>query len=51
MYTDFGEFVEVFGQLVCTAQEFVRRRSGGERSVVSLRDVARCIKVRCGAVP
>jgi hypothetical protein len=41
----FGEFVDVFSELICAAQEFVRELHGGERSVVSLRDVARCIKV------
>lgn len=43
--TEFGEFVEVFAELICTSQEFVRAVHGGERSAVSLRDVARCIKV------
>jgi RZ type zinc finger domain/AAA domain (dynein-related subfamily) len=43
--TPFGEWVAVFAELICTAQEFVRRKHGGERSVVSLRDVARCVKV------
>ncbi len=43
--TPFGEFVEVFAELICAAQEFVRTLHGGERSVVSLRDVARCVKV------
>ena len=41
----FGEFVETFTEMVCTAQEFVREYHGGERSSASLRDVARCIKV------
>ena len=41
----FGEFVETFTELVCTAQEFVRSYYGGERSSASLRDVARCISV------
>lgn len=39
--TVFGEFVEVFSELICCAQEFVREIHGGERSVASLRDVAR----------
>jgi hypothetical protein len=41
----FGEFVETFTELVCTAQEFVRAYYGGERSAASLRDVARLMKV------
>jgi hypothetical protein len=41
----FGEFVDVFSELICAAQEFIRMLHGGERSVVSLRDVHRCIKV------
>ena len=41
----FGEFVEMFTELVCAAQEFVREYHAGERSSASLRDVARCIKV------
>jgi len=43
--SEFDEFIEVFTQQVCKAQEFVRKLNGGERSVVSLRDVARCVKV------
>ncbi len=43
--SDLGEFVEVFADLICAAQEFVRVLHEGERSVVSLRDVARCLKV------
>ena len=43
--TELGEFVAVFAELICAAQEFVRSVNGGERSVVSLRDVARCLKV------
>jgi hypothetical protein len=41
----FAEFVEVFSELICAAQEFLRDVHGQERSVVSLRDVARCVKV------
>jgi hypothetical protein len=41
----FGVFVEVFRDLICNAQEFIRERSGGERSSASMRDVVRCIKV------
>jgi hypothetical protein len=41
----FGEFVDTFTTLICTAQEFVRQFHAGERSSASLRDVARCIKV------
>lgn len=43
--TPFGEFVEVFAELICASQEFVRKVHGDERSTVSLRDVARCVKV------
>ena len=43
--TAFGEFVEVYAELICAAQEFLRNLHGGERSVVSLRDVARCVTV------
>ena len=43
--TDFGEFVEIFAEMICASQEFVRTVHGGERSVVSLRDVARCVKI------
>ena len=41
----FGDFVEVFASLICTSQEYVRAAYDGERSVVSLRDVARCVKI------
>lgn len=41
----FEELVDVFATLVCAAQECVRALGGGERSVASLRDVARCVKV------
>jgi hypothetical protein len=41
----FSEFVEVFTELVCAAQECVRGLSGGERSAASLRDVRRCCHV------
>lgn len=41
----FKEFVEVFSELICEAQECVRQLADGERSYASLRDVARCIKV------
>lgn len=41
----FGEFIETFTALVCSAQELIREYHGGERSSASLRDVARCIKV------
>lgn len=43
--TDFEEFSDVFAELVCTCQEYVRKVHDGERSVVSLRDVVRCITV------
>lgn len=39
------EFVEVFAELVCSAQECVRELHEGERSAASLRDVSRCMKV------
>jgi len=39
------EFISVFSDLICIAQETVRDLSDGERSAVSLRDVARCVKV------
>lgn len=39
------EFIDVFVELICTAQECVRNIAQGERSVTSLRDVFRCIKV------
>lgn len=35
----------MFAELICASQEFVRMLHGGERSVVSLRDVARCVRV------
>lgn len=41
----FDEFVEVFSELVCEAQECIRRLSDGERSAASLRDVSRCVQV------
>jgi hypothetical protein len=41
----FEEFIDVFTQLVCSAQECVRFIAEGERSVTSLRDVARCMKI------
>lgn len=41
----FKEFVEVFSELICEAQECVRQLADGERSSASLRDVARCMKV------
>lgn len=43
--TPFQEFVEVFAQLICAAQECIRTLSDGERSAASLRDVARCVRV------
>lgn len=41
----FGEFVEVFSELICDAQECIRNLSNGERSSVSLRDVSRCVQI------
>jgi hypothetical protein len=38
----FEEFVDVFCDLICGAQECIRELCGGERSSSSLRDVARC---------
>jgi hypothetical protein len=43
--TALSQFSRVFAELMCTAQEFIRTLHGNERSVVSLRDVARCLKV------
>uniref|UniRef100_A0A7S0DVA6 Uncharacterized protein n=1 Tax=Amorphochlora amoebiformis TaxID=1561963 RepID=A0A7S0DVA6_9EUKA len=43
----FQEFVAVFAKLISASQEFVRKIHDGERSVVSLRDVARAVKVFC----
>lgn len=40
----FKEFVEVFSELICSAQECIRRLSDGERSSASLRDVSRCVR-------
>jgi hypothetical protein len=40
--SDFDDFVDVFTELVCAAQECIRKLSGGERSAASLRDVRRC---------
>jgi MoxR-like ATPase len=41
----FAAFVEVFRDLIVTAQEYVRELSGNERSAASMRDVVRCITV------
>lgn len=41
----FDEFVEIYSELICEAQECIRQLSGGERSVASLRDVSRCVQV------
>lgn len=38
-------FTRYFGLIVQQAHNFLRRASGGEVSVVSLRDVARCVKL------
>lgn len=35
-------FLQLFSQLVCASQEFVREQHNGERSAASLRDVDRC---------
>ena len=40
-----GGFVELFADMVVQSHSFLRRINGGEVSVVSLRDVARCIKL------
>ena len=50
-YTDFGEFVEVYAELICAAQEFVRTVHGGERSVVSLRDLGGALGAAGGLLP
>ena len=39
------EFVEVYAELICSAQECIRDLHDGERSAASLRDVSRCMKV------
>jgi hypothetical protein len=44
-WTAFGEFVDVFSELICSAQECIRELCGGERSSTSLRDVSRCMRV------
>jgi len=44
-FTDYQEFVKVYADLICAAQEFVRSVNSGERSAASLRDVARCVKI------
>jgi E3 ubiquitin-protein ligase RNF213 len=41
----FDEFVEIFSELICEAQECIRQLSDGERSATSLRDVSRCVQV------
>mmetsp|Transcript_18625 Transcript_18625/g.33707 ORF Transcript_18625/g.33707 Transcript_18625/m.33707 type:complete len:90 (+) Transcript_18625:3-272(+) len=43
--TPFEELVEVFTELVCAAQECIRRLYDGERSSASLRDVRRCVDI------
>lgn len=43
--SNFDEFVDVFTDLVCAAQECIRELCGGERSSASLRDVRRCTEV------
>ena len=43
--SNFDEFVDVFTELICAAQECIRKLSGGERSAASLRDVRRCCAV------
>eukprot|EP00468_Gymnochlora_sp_CCMP2014_P001514 CAMPEP_0167741726 /NCGR_PEP_ID=MMETSP0110_2-20121227/1016_1 /TAXON_ID=629695 /ORGANISM="Gymnochlora sp., Strain CCMP2014" /LENGTH=5340 /DNA_ID=CAMNT_0007625809 /DNA_START=69 /DNA_END=16091 /DNA_ORIENTATION=- len=45
--TPFQDFVAVFAKLISASQEFVRKIHNDERSVVSLRDVARAVKVFC----
>ena len=42
---DEKSFVELFAVMVGTAHDFIRKAHGEEVSVVSLRDVARCIKL------
>ena len=42
---DDQQFVTGFSELLCESQSFVRDVHGGEVSMVSLRDIARCIRV------
>eukprot|EP01052_Picozoa_sp_SAG31_P003961 SAG31_NODE_158_length_21979_cov_6.851691_2_plen_3236_part_00 len=42
---DLDSFVETFANMVVEAHQFLRAANGGEVSVVSLRDVSRCIKL------
>jgi E3 ubiquitin-protein ligase RNF213 len=41
----FDEFVSIFSELICEAQECLRKLSDGERSATSLRDVSRCLQI------
>ena len=43
--TDKTEFARLFAHTVTESHAFIRKANGGEVSVVSLRDVARCIKL------
>jgi hypothetical protein len=42
---DFDTFLDAFRDLLCQSQSFVREVNGGERSVVSMRDIARAARV------
>jgi len=41
----FNDFVEIFSRLILRSQEFTRKVNNNERSVVSLRDIARVSRV------
>eukprot|EP00929_Paragymnodinium_shiwhaense_P043162 TRINITY_DN22233_c0_g2_i1.p1 TRINITY_DN22233_c0_g2~~TRINITY_DN22233_c0_g2_i1.p1 ORF type:complete len:3205 (-),score=983.73 TRINITY_DN22233_c0_g2_i1:80-9475(-) len=43
--SDYDFFISAFRDLLCASQTFVREANGGERSVVSMRDVARAVRV------
>ncbi|MES1912642.1 MAG: hypothetical protein MHM6MM_004880, partial [Cercozoa sp. M6MM] len=43
--TSFGQFCAMFAELLCQSQEYVRHVNGGERSVASLRDVSRAVRI------
>ncbi|CAK0799979.1 unnamed protein product [Prorocentrum cordatum] len=42
---EFDTFLDAFRDLLCQSQSFVREVNGGERSVVSMRDIARAARV------
>lgn len=43
--SEFNDFVDAFTELLCKSQCFVREVNGGERSVVSMRDISRAARV------